>query len=384
MRKFISVFVLISCFFLPGCSSIYSNFRELEQIRIIQTMGIDYIPGGVRITLSSDAEEDCEPLCISSSGSSISSALDKIKLCSAEQELFLPHISRIVIGEEAAKHGINGYLAFICRSPQLRIDTPLFVAKGRSAESVISLLNAGDRSVSDVLAAAEANAAFYSSRRLLAAAEVINSLSKYGGAPVCAIELVPSEEQSSQEKSGVQMTAVVSGFGVLNDSALCSYIDQKNAPAAALLLNMAGIYDITAEVPGSGPVTMEVSSGNCSINPVWSDSGSLSGIDIYAEVEASVLEMGDTASAGREELSDRLISQLESEVSGKIASVLQQSRKLQTDFLGLAGSLEMKDPAGFRAVKADFIQLLPSLELRVSVSGKLHCTKDLKDTQNGN
>ena len=56
MKKLLSVLLILS--FLPsfsGCGSIYTNYREIEHLLVIQTMGLDYIPGGVRISLASDS-----------------------------------------------------------------------------------------------------------------------------------------------------------------------------------------------------------------------------------------------------------------------------------------------------------------------------------------
>ena len=43
---------------LSGCSggSVYSNYREIEQLMVIQTMGFDYAKSGVRLSASSGSD----------------------------------------------------------------------------------------------------------------------------------------------------------------------------------------------------------------------------------------------------------------------------------------------------------------------------------------
>ena len=48
MKKAICVILaLASAFTLTGCTSVYSNFKEIEQLLVIQDMGLDKQGGGV-------------------------------------------------------------------------------------------------------------------------------------------------------------------------------------------------------------------------------------------------------------------------------------------------------------------------------------------------
>ena len=42
MKRFLSLLIIIcSLPALSGCGSIYSNYREIQQLMVVQTMGID-------------------------------------------------------------------------------------------------------------------------------------------------------------------------------------------------------------------------------------------------------------------------------------------------------------------------------------------------------
>lgn len=172
------------------------------------------------------------------------------------------------------------------------------------------------------------------------------------------------------------MTAALSGYGVFKGSRLCAYIDSENAVGVDLLLNELGITDIVVSDKRGRPVTLETTGGKSRVVPVWDNDGELKGIDIFAQVSATILEMEEDSTLSKEELADYMISKLESEISSRAGNVLNLSRKLQTDFLGLAGSIELNSPQKFRAMKTDFTDCLPALELRISVSGELFHTND--------
>ena len=365
---------------ITGCSGIYSNFRELEQIRVIQTMGIDCIPGGVRLSLASAsaANSDDNALCLSGTGSSVSEALEHIRSSSGQDDLFLSHVKRIIIGEEAAKRGIGDSLSYICRSPDLRIDTPVFIAKARSAEEIMSGCSSDKKGISEIFQALESNENQHNSR-IITASEIINSLSKNNGSPVCCVEYRKSSEESENSDES-SMTAILSGYAVFKGDRLTAFIDSDNAEGADILLNRTGISDITVSDSKGRPVSLEINSGSCSTAPVLDEDDRLCGIDVNIDVNATVLELSDEEQLSAEALEDYLISKLESEISSRAAYVLQLSRKLQTDFLGLSGRLSRSSPVKLHDISDNFEELLPLLELRISVHGELCHTNDLKDS----
>ena len=61
---------------LCACGSIYSNYREMEQLLVLQTMGLDTADGGVRLSLASAAntEKGSSPIRLEVEGVNISSA----------------------------------------------------------------------------------------------------------------------------------------------------------------------------------------------------------------------------------------------------------------------------------------------------------------------
>ena len=407
MKRGLSLLIIICMLLsLSGCSGIYSNFRELERLLVIQTMGIDYAEEGVGISLASGAKSDgSSPVRLFSPGVSITSAIAHILSYSQEQELFLSHTSHVVLGEEAAKNGINGYLSYICRSPNLRTDIPLYIVKGGTAQEAVMQVGDGSKGISEVLEAVRANVDERGDSKAFSASELLRNLERNGSGLICAIECIPSIQEGgtkqegdsgssagtggmeSPDKAGASdgggekqaLTAAAVGYGVIRGDKLCAYLDKEQAIGVGLLLNIVGISDIVVTDRYATPVTLELDQGSSVIKPVWAEDGSLEMLDIQIKAAANIAEIGGGGHFGEPDYEDYLTAQLETAVSERVSAVIQLSKSLQADFLGLGSIVEMDDAEKFRALGGDFASLLPGLPVRISVSGQIKHTNDIRD-----
>ena len=410
MKRGLSLLIIICMLLsLSGCSGIYSNFRELERLLVIQTMGIDFAEEGVGISLASGAKSDgSSPVRLFSTGVSVTSAVAHILSYSQEQELFLSHTSHVVLGEEAAKNGINGYLSYICRSPNLRTDIPLYIVKGGTAQEAVMQVGDGSKGISEVLEAVRANVDERGDSKAFSASDLLRDLERNGSGLVCAIECSPSIQEggtkqeggsgsssgtdsaespdstggsgSGEEKQEKQaLTAAAVGYGVIRGDRLCAYIDKEQAIGVGLLLNIVGISNIVVKDRYATPVTLELDQGSSEIKPVWAEDGSLEMLDIQIKAAANIAEIGGGGHFSEPDYEDYLTAQLETAVSERVSSVIQLSKTLQADFLGLGNIVEMDDAEKYRALGRDFASLLPGLTVRISVSGQIKHTNDIRD-----
>lgn len=407
MKRGLSLLIIICMLLsLSGCSGIYSNFRELERLLVIQTMGIDYAEEGVGISLASGAKSDgSSPVRLFSTGVSITSAIAHILSYSQEQELFLSHTSHVVLGEEAAKNGIKGYLSYICRSPNLRTDIPLYIVKGGTAQEAVMQVGEGSKGISEVLEAVRANVDERGDSKAFSASELLRNLERNGSGLICAIECSPSIQEGgtkqegdsgssagtggmeSPDKAGASdgggekqaLTAAAVGYGVIRGDKLCAYLDKEQAIGVGLLLNIVGISDIVVTDRYATPVTLELDQGSSVIKPLWAEDGSLEMLDIQIKAAANIAEIGGGGHFGEPDYEDYLTAQLETAVSERVSAVIQLSKSLQADFLGLGSIVEMDDAEKFRALGGDFASLLPGLPVRISVSGQIKHTNDIRD-----
>ena len=413
MKRFLSLLIIMCALpALSGCSSIYSNYREIQQLMVVQTMGIDREKGGVQVSMAAAAEASGGgPRRMSAQGSTITAAIDRAYKLSYEEEIFFSHVNHLLVGEAAAEEGLDAFLDYVSQSPTMRIDIPLYIVRGSTANQAVMEVGDSSKGISEVMQTVHESFASPSNSRVFTVADTINSLLRYGSALVCAVECVPSsesvspgksasaqgggeqnaqqgEEQNPQQEEGqnaqdktqgeTPLMAVPAGYAVIRDGKLCKFIEPEEAAAVGLLTGSLPITDITVTDRNGKDASLELNQGSAEITPVWGGKGQLKGLNIQAQVSASVLETDNWQQGSSNEYINHLTAQLESAVSQRLSSLLRTSMKLKADFLGLAGQVERKSPENYRLMSQRFSELLPGLELQITVSGQLSHTNDMK------
>lgn len=426
MKRFLSLLIIICS--LPtfsGCSSIYSNYREIQQLMVIQTMGFDREKGAMQISMAAAAEASGGgPRRMSAQGGTITAAIDRAYKLSYEEEIFLSHVNHLLVGEAAAEEGLGSLLDYVCQSPTMRIDIPLYIVRGGTANQAVMEVGDDNKGISEVMQTVRESFASPSNSHVFTVADTINSLLRYGSALVCAVECVPSSEpigpsksENSQQSSGQEsqqgedqaaqqdgsqdvqqgksqsegqgtqettqedspLMAVPAGYAVIREGKLCKFIETEDAVAVGLITDSLPITDITVKDRNGKDAALELTHGSADITPVWDGNGQLIGLDVQAQVKASVLETGSWEHSDGNEYINHLTAQLESAISQRLSELLHCSMQLKADFLGLAGQVERKSPENYRQLSQRFPELLPGLELEITVRGQLSHTNDMKE-----
>lgn len=385
MKRLLIIYITIISLSLSGCKTIYNNYKEIEQLLVVQTMGLDRQGNGVLLSLASSAGGSSKVRRLSASGDSITTAMERIYNYSYEEQLFLSHVGQLIIGEDAAEKGIDSFLAYISRTPEMRLDMPIFVVRNGSALDAVMQVGDGKRGISEILESVEVSSRRRGDSGIYTAADVMRDSMRWGSALVCALECTqatetPESTGNAESEESSYYTAAAQGFAVIRDGKLCRYLSREQAIAVGFLRNRVGISDVSVTDSHGDLVVLEIDGGGSRIKPVWSSPGILGGIDIQVDVKASVIEISGRGELGNAIYTDHLTAQLESLISSYISETLQASKDLKADFLGLASAVERSSPEYFSMLSRAFPQLLPELELKLTVRGQLRHTNDMRDS----
>lgn len=357
---------------LAGCRTLYAEHREVERLRVVQTMGLDPAPGGVRLSLASSSGigANGDTLCYSAVGASVSDAMDRLRDRSLEEALFCGHLQHLLLGEETGRKGLDGLLAYVCRSSDVRLDMPMFLVLGSSAREVMTAAGAGEKGIAEALAALEEKDGEGS---LSTAGTILRDLERQGSSLIRLLRLERAAEEGEEEAR----TLVPAGFGVLIDGRLQAQIGPEDALAVSLLTNSLSPCPLVVYDSRGRTVTLELQEGQVKLQPVWDEGGTLTGLDVAADVKAAILEIDgfdpvtDTLNA------DAITARLETAVSQRLGNVLQLSRERKADFLGLGRQVELLAPCRGRGLGSALGPLLPELELSISVRGEVRHSNDI-------
>ena len=123
-----------------GCSglSIFSNYREIEDLELIRTIGVDSDPQGVNVIISSGSTgSESAPRIYETQAPAVGVGLAVLQKVPLGKQAILSHTENMVLGEEEARAGIGQVLDYVERYAEMRIDTSLFIVKGGTARDLI-------------------------------------------------------------------------------------------------------------------------------------------------------------------------------------------------------------------------------------------------------
>lgn len=138
MKKLSILFLL---FFLTGCW----NYQELNEYAIVTGMAVDFKEDKYEVSFliangNKTEQEQAKTSLISGEGETIYNAIKDISL-SSPKELYISHLSVVIISEEVARDGISNLLDYLLREPQSHQNFYLLVSKDTKAFNILSILS---------------------------------------------------------------------------------------------------------------------------------------------------------------------------------------------------------------------------------------------------
>jgi spore germination protein KC len=380
--NYLWVLVLLLCLALSlsGCSgtgSIYTNYREIEQLQVIQTLGVDVNAQGVTVSVSSGTDQEkTHATLMCATGPTILLAMDKLQDYAAEEDLYYAHVNYFLIGEEAAQKGLSHYLDFIWQSTELRQNLGVFVVRGSRAEDLFSSSSDEAYDISNIMPTIQRDLELKGTGAITTCSDISRQLARQGSALICAIRCEPLEGTVFNTES--KTTALPAGYGVIQDGALAAYIEEEDARGVNILLNRAGSGNISVLDDQGRPVTLSIDHCDTEISPVWGEAkGQLEAISIQCDLTAAVVEINGTADPHDQDYAAQLDEAISQEVQGWITNVTDLSQSLGADFLGLGKILEMEDPLRFAEIQENWLDLLKEVEIQITVDARAERSYDL-------
>ena len=153
MRKLIAILCALGVAVLStGCSggSIYSNYRDIAELMIVQTLGFDSMPdGGVTVSVSAEGSSGAgsedgskKPERLSASAASLTEAQDELQHYSGGLQLFFGHTAYFLLGAQVLSSDTTQFFDCIERDTAFRLSIPVFAVSSGSASELI--LGAGN------------------------------------------------------------------------------------------------------------------------------------------------------------------------------------------------------------------------------------------------
>ena len=366
MTKFIAALCALSLMLTAsGCSggSIYSNYRDIAELLVIQTLGFDLSDAGVRLSVSAEgstgAGKDNEgktPVRLSVDAQSMTEAQDALQHYSGGLRLFFGHTAYIVLGENVLNTDTAQFFDCIERDAAFRLCIPVFAASGSASELVMGA-GADEHDATRLMRAVTENLRLRGDAHIFTAAEIVSALDSNGAALICAVKAVPADTIDPDAAEG-EMAIVPDGYTIINNNKAAGHIPMELARGVSLILNEAGSMPVVV-----GNATLQIDRSSCELEPVFGDG--LEGVAININISASLAEARGDFDPGE------LTREFEAEARSWVEDVLELQKSSACDFLHLGSALEIRHPQRLRGASENFALIAPGLDFTVRVTADL-------------
>ena len=360
-----------------GCGSgaISSNYRPVEDLTLVQTIGVDRAPEGVCLSASTGRVGENEPpQRMTQTGETVLAALDRLQDRTPNAELFYAQTSYLLLGEEAAAAGeLAPLLDFIARNPDMRLSAPLFLVQGAAAQQAV--MDTGDdrTDVTEALAALQKDTALSGASHAFSCVDIARALAGSGCAAVGAVACV-----RTPESEGGKLALAPAGYAIFRGGDYLGCITPETARGASMLLGVVTNGDIAVRDGDGSTVMLTLNTCRAAIRPVW-DGGTLARVDVTLRLRAGISELRTPRRITTQAYQDELNAALAACVGGWVRDALAASQALEADFLGVGQAIAVRSGRRWAAIRDGWAELWPDVPVRVTVDADVGRTYDLRD-----
>ncbi len=351
MRKGICGVTLALALLLSGCSALPYP-REMGNMALLRTMGIDLEEEDVRVTVSTGTRarglqsETEEAMALSAAASSLSGAVTALRGMS-DSFVFFGYVDQLLVGESLAKAGLTRTLDFFARDDELSLGAQMWVVRGDAGSATASGNGEGpDQRLETIQRDGEMGAAVLSR----SAGEVFADVQDLGSAFVPALRL--------NEESGALTPA---GYAVFRGDRLAGYLEGEAARGLEMLEGHAP-EGVLEEAVGSQPQSVRV---------VWTGnrvSYGDGGMDLNLRAWAQLMEYGSSLTEGERAA---LARETERRLTGQVQAALSQLRSWGADCTGLGRRAALRTPERLERTGEGWAEEFSRMTIRVRVRTEL-------------
>lgn len=375
LKRIAVFFAVLAVLIALSEGGMYLDYSKVSDMELVRTVAIDMDGENVLLTASTGIGINGETSLISGAeAGSIAAAVNSLRRGAEEKEPYFSHVENLVIGEEAAKSGIDRYLDYIGRAMELRMDVNVFIVLGTTARDFILNAATDDSSASDMLLFLRKNIDMQTKGHVYTGGDIIARLAESGCALIQAVRLDPHEELGEF----AEMIVEPAGLAVIKNGRMedCLSVDSS---AAACVMDGKASYEAVDVVTGEGVVvSLGVKDADVDIIPIF-DGENLSRIEIKIDLSANIEQVCGTVSIESGALRQELKTRLEELARTRTEELINSAKELNADFLRIGQRAEMKHPYKLKEMYENWEDEFPTVETVVEVTAVIERSYDLLD-----
>lgn len=326
---------------LSGCSGL-PTAREMGDMALLRTMGVDVSPAGVAVTgstgLQSAGRQAGEEavLTLAADRESLSGACLAMQ-GQSDSYVFFGYVDQLLLGQELAERGVRPVLDYFARDSQLGLGAQLWLVQGAAAREALS--SGGEKGADSRLENLRHDSEMGIANLTRTAGEVYADLLELGSAFVPAIAPVPGGEAVLTER----------GYGVLKGETLAGFLEDEEAKGLELLYGGPSADSLDVELPGQ-KISVKVTSARTRSRLEFQGDEPVE-LTLACKIEVRLSEYERLLTAAERE---RLCGELEARERERMEGALERLRAWGADCAGLGAKAGIAHPVRWPAIQAEW------------------------------
>ena len=375
MKRFFLPILLGGSLLLSGCAGnpvFGDDSREIDQLELVETVGID-AAGRLTTVTASTGTFSGEPVLLKNTAVTVSRAVREMQNFTDRQYIFYGHTAHILIGEEAARQGLDRFLDYIQRDSEVRLDTKLYIVQDGRAEDMMTAVSSETETAGELLESLDRDVQLLSESYVFNCGEVAQMLAKRECALVAAVML---ENVDSILNSDNSTTIQSTGYAVMQGEKLSCFLDTDLSRGVNLLIDRTGSDVVEAPDGAGGWFAARLVRSSVKYRPVF-ENGELKRVKIDVVLHCNLDELQTPVDI----YDDAVIKTLEEGVSAveawRVGEVIRRMQTMNCDFCDLQTRVRQSGAWRFDRMEKSWEELFPTLEFETSVRTVLDRTYDV-------
>lgn len=344
MKKiFVVVFTLFILLLSSGCY----NYKEINEMAIVSSIGIDkddkndkyIVSAQIMNSKESEDSEDSQIIVYTKEGDTIHEALRNVTL-ESPRKLYGNHLSKIVLSEEVAKEGIDNVLDTFNRLSEVRNEFIITVVKDNKASDVLKVLTSTETIPAEYVKlslkiANETSGLTYTTKL----DEFISLYLKKGIDPVVPVLKIDKKSKKGTTIDNITTTnpmskIVIENLAVTNKGKLETYLKSEEVIGYNFLRNQIQKMIIPVKCDDKNNyASIAILKNKTKSNTSKKDNKYIINFDINSE--AIITEYNCESNLKNEKVIEKLEKDTEKKINRYIKKSLDKQKETKGKFLGL-------------------------------------------------
>ncbi|XMB85757.1 Ger(x)C family spore germination protein [Mycoplasmatota bacterium WC44] len=396
-RTLIVTLILFTLYLSNGFKTLIQGRVDIENALYVSTVGIDKSGDKLKLTFATRSigvEDESENTkkqdqYFVAEGETLFEA-NRIIRSNLSRRLFWGEVDYILISEELAEKGVDGYIDFLLRDPEVRLVAEIMIVKDLRAEEVIKMVNDSGLDITEHLNSLMKDISHLSTSKSATIKEAFSSFAnEYSGLNVPLLHLkddekkekdsTDTEEVSASEGNENGKRVVLDGYAVLDqeDAKLIGFLTGDDARGLNYVKNEIKSGVIVVKDSEGEFVSLEIISSKTKLIPKFD--GDKLKITLKNTSSSNVAEIMGTTNIFTDKQIEDLIKQQNEIIKSNIQSAIDFAVEHNIDILDISQVTNIKFPIKWNKIKDDWNQIFPEITFNVEVESIINRTYSIKD-----